>query len=445
METLKPRYFGAIDCHIDGGGYNVDSSRYKFYAANEVFISLFNVLNSDDAKLFGIERIAYNTGSNLTSKCIGMDYWDSSTPAGENAWATFMFKSASVPFYVHMQASGHHRFGSGSYYATMSNQIENGLGLSFALRFDKHCPWTGTTLNQGRDDKGLSGTMWYIDESTIFPRTNSEFGVHSADGNAMIQLVSADALTSNPKFSVSSGYVNTTYTKNSRAHFVFDYENFFAAVDVGNIGAFNFVYFGKYSHKLKNDVYRAPYVCFAQSVCEDNCVDGNSIGYYANPNFPLGSINLANLQYDGQSSSPKIWTNGGIVDPQSKKVVGVAIDTMSYMMNTSSIPDLINRHQPSTSGEYAMFNIPVMLLEASGAAGGNDISLYKRWHLAGEITFVKFVSGISTNATINSGTFCVLGPTQRNAIKLAVPWSPSYKGMGKSLSRDGHRFIKYGF
>lgn len=444
MEKMKPIYFGAVDCHIDGGLINTDPNRYKFQTANEVFISLFKVLNSDEAKWFGIERIAYNTGSDLSGKCIGMDYWDSSTPCGENAWATFMFKSASIPFYVHMQVAGHHNFGSGVYYATMSNHVSNGVGLSFALRFDKHCPWTGTTVNQGRDDKGPSGSIWHVEESTIFPRANSEFGIHQLDTKAMIQLVSADSLTTNQKFSSGLGYSNNTNTRNSRAHFLFDYENFFAAVDVGGLGVSNFVYFGKFNPRPKNDATRAPYVCIAQSVAEDNCIDGNTIGYYARPNWPMGSINLANLQYDNVANSPKVWTNGGIVDPQTKKVVGAAFDVPSFLMNSSSKPDAINRYQPMMSGEYAMFNIPVMLLEASGTEGGNDKTLFRHWHLAGEISFIKYVSGIPTNATINSGSYFVIGPTQRHAIKLAVPWAAGYKGPGNSLVREGHRFVKYG-
>lgn len=433
---MKPAYFGVVDCYIDGGSVN-RTSRHKFNAANELFVSLFNAMSTDEAKVFGIERVAYNTGS----LGIGMGYWDSSTPCGENAWAVFMFKSASAPFHVHFQVSGNDVFGSGSYPASMSSGPQNGVGFSFALRADRTSPWAGTVKNQGRDDKG-PGTVWLLTGSSIFPRLNSTLGQFQTSSKAMIQLVSADALASDPAY-LAYPTPNATWAKHARAHFLFNQENFLATVDVNANGTSNFVYFGQYDSVHESYLERLPYVCLASNAYEVNCRDGNYLGYFTGPAYVYGQTKT-NFLPGNSGGEPRSFLNGGIADSSTQMVAGVATDVPS-ILNRGTFGANSNLWFPAPEGHFTLYNIPLWAIEGSGSGpSGNDATLKRgEWYLKGEATFIKFVNNITSNALLGSGSFLTFGPAAKNVLKLAMPWMPGDPGPGNNLTREGRKFIRY--
>ena len=130
---IQTTYAILADVYIDGNASENYTGFNGYQELNESFISLHNFLTGSECASLGITRIASNFGFNGS----GMGYWDSSTPAGENAWACFKFASASVPFCMLVQYSGRLQFGSSpGNPGSISDSSRVGLAFSFAFTND---------------------------------------------------------------------------------------------------------------------------------------------------------------------------------------------------------------------------------------------------------------------------------------------------------------------
>jgi hypothetical protein len=91
---------GTIEHYFAGAGLTTAS-------VQTFFVNCYNFLNNNTGSL-GVQRIAFNTGSKDTCMTLtrGMNFYDQSNPAGQNAFACFRFLSASVPFDVLIQWTG---------------------------------------------------------------------------------------------------------------------------------------------------------------------------------------------------------------------------------------------------------------------------------------------------------------------------------------------------
>lgn len=211
---------------------------------NELYVTLFKLLNSATVASEGITRIAFSTGSSPVGN--GQDYWDTANATGDNAWSVWKFASSSIPFYMLLQYSMSGTFGASPGNPGLADNLtSNNIAVAFALNADGSSPWNGTTRNDGTDVKNFQ--VWTSGSSQLFvwPRSNSFSGTHVVQKQNMMGLVVGG---------VSRPPVG------SRAHFVLDRNNFAAAADDLGDGSYRVFYFGKYLPRSGTNI-AVPYVC----------------------------------------------------------------------------------------------------------------------------------------------------------------------------------------
>lgn len=430
---------GNVDCIIDGNGLYVSASNYKYRAANELFTVAFNLLNGSDAKQLGIQLISANPGVSGS----GMGFWDSATPSGENAWACFQFKSASVPFFVLMQYSGQTTFGTGLGVATGSLSVgTNGVGFSFCQKNDGTVPWNGTIF-QHDDTRG--NPIWAVNGRIAYPRANVTGGSNVSGSDGFITLSTADALTSDGQanytiYGNGSQLPNNTHAYQSRAHFIVTREQFIAVVDLQGNATSNFIYFGKYTSFIPASQNPIPYACLAVNLYNSGCVDGNVLGNFSGPKISYGQRSLT---YQLASPFMSAFINGGIVNPRTLNTVGLVFDTPTFILQKSPDPIYVQLFN-QLSSSYTMFNIPLSFIDGNNSqtlSTVNQDPTPQLPYMVGEIDVMKFICEIPSNALLNGGQYAVIGPSQFAAIKLAIPWSGTTQiSPGTSRSRSGYYF-----
>lgn len=200
---------GSIEHYFAGSGQSTGS-------AQSVFISCFNFLN-DNTGTLGIQRLAYNTGSQNTGmgQFRDMNYYDQTNPAGDNAFACFRFSSASNPYEILIQYTGNAN-SLGTAPGAPALLVGSAPTSVFAIAFGQclvSSSWNGTTLNNGNDRKG---TPVWVSGSDVayYPRSNDHrrTGGHAAQKQNMMGV---------------NSFTNVDY----RLHMVADYDNFVMLLD----------------------------------------------------------------------------------------------------------------------------------------------------------------------------------------------------------------------
>lgn len=206
---------------------------------NEAFVTLHNFLSSTCAPL-GVTRIAYNTGSNPSG--LGIGFHDSTNSASNNAWAVFQHASGSTPFYTLIQYTEQPFLGvtGSSAFADGSTAVNYCLAVATAFREDGGMAWNGTTASNGTDVKG--NPVWASGSSRLhmFPRSNNATGSHATVMNNMHAYFRGNPYSQNDLFNLTEGGTGAV------SHYFADENNFLFMTDVGAMGNFSAVFFGRY-------------------------------------------------------------------------------------------------------------------------------------------------------------------------------------------------------
>lgn len=440
------------------------------YPTQESFVTLYNFLNSSVCQNLGIFRRAYNFGSPtsvlnagyefVTSYGTGMDYFDRSAPAGNNAWAVFEFTQATPKFWILIQFSAIDTstlatFGlspgapakTQGFNSNVSYPYEKspGLSISMAMRKDSARPWSGTIANNGADTK--STPVW-SSGSFAFPRPN-QFGadgrlgnlgdsggsVFLTDASAMMQL--REGLVAVNPYNDIGGYLSagdSSFDSYSGVmHVIVSEDTILVVTDPKGVGQHNFMYFGKYTplrDSITDELNWANYVCLQQYAAYD--------GFSPIYRFGETTQTVYGTRYSSQNiidtfhvTYPKI--QGGTNYVRFNETRGV-IMSLDFVLNDSSAAHAYqrfpNRAAAPSNGQmpapYDIFNIPIACYEDHHYYG----------HL-GEIEFIKLTRDIPNNATLNDRQWACFGSTVKNTIKLVVPWDGRTQPGMQGATRTG--------
>jgi hypothetical protein len=167
--------------------------------------------------------------------------------------------------------------------------------------------------------------------------------------------------------------------------------------------------------------------------------DGTNFGKYRG----FGSKTLYN--YSNSGFYPSFQHNGGIVHPRSN-VVGSCWwayltewfaswnhgDGYSFMWQN-------NWMNPDGYAPIEMMQLPL----AWGEQDHVDAPPYGNPPtVVGHMEFLRMVNCVQTNARLNGGKYAVFGPGVTSSWKIAVPWSPTYKGPLHTRSREGVKILE---
>lgn len=396
---------GSIDHRILGGGQN-NGTRQPI---NELFTVLYNFLTSSYAQSAGVQRVAYNSGSQAT----GMGFWDSGQTSGENAWACFKFASASIPFYMLIQYSNYDTSNGingqtlgafpGNPGVINGTGWSSGLGIAFAMDDNGGNVWNGTTLNNGNDIKGFP--VWVSSSITgtlfTFPRANSDGGTYATNREDLAGF----------------GYnsyndVNSIKCSGARAHFLLDQNNFLALLDVAYVGSYYATYFGKYDMRPDITSSLPPYVMISTT----------------NPSNPMPATGVGTIYgpVNGNNSN----ADGGVVFPilggspnATQGVKGVSIDVVSSFL-------LDARWHPNGGFNPAKYDLypPFLAIQESPLFG-----------FVGRINFWNYCFGLPSQATDSTKTRAVFGSGNQASAKMLVPWD-GVSSPGQGADRLGRQF-----
>lgn len=436
-------FAGVVDVVTDG-----QAGRY--IQMNEAFMACHNLLVSSYGQSLGISRIACNFGLNG----VAMDYWDSTTPGGDNIWACFKFASASSPFYLLLHASGNEDAdtspGSPTQMAGPLNSGFNNTGIGFAIgiRSDGGNPWNGTTRNDGTDTKG--SVVWTSGSSAntlmVFPRPNSDafnVGETRSTAKTLLQIVKAPQANGDLGFQSagSTGVPQDNGNKNSKFHFIVAKDHFFAACDIVSLGIHNIAYFGKFTTS-PGLTHPFPYCMIGL----DHDTVGNGYGNFGF--WQMRQVGAPDVIVELNSGfPPTVYAQGGIVDPLLKKVVTMHFDISD--MRSDGGDDFGSSAPPfsrsTLTGNYELSNIIIGSSATTVTNTSTDVNA--GWYtsasppmILGEIDFMKAVAGLSAGSTIGGGKYYCYGATIPSTMKFAVPWPANYN-TGTRTNRYGYSFL----
>lgn len=371
---------GQVDCYI-GNSFSTGSAQF-------MFVNCYRFLN-DNTGTLGIQRLAYNTGSQDTgmTQFRGMNYFDEPNPAGQNAWAVFRFMSASVPFDVLIQWSGNSAIGGAPGAPALADGIghSNLLAIAVAQSADLASSWNGTTKNDGSDVKGtIVWTSSSISSTVYHPRSNDAIrgGTHGSFRQNMARL--------------SVGASNIV-----RAHFLADYDNLAVAFDVGADNSYSLFFFGRYV-PISGANVQVPYFSFYESTI----VAGAGTQYGP----PAGSTAPGGVGYPNPAVS-------GSVSTAFERFGSV------YMQNVNAQP---NRGFPTP--RYDEFPIHLGLFE-TGIVG----------LLGQHYELLREAYNVNTHDTNADGTRFAIGPNTLTSLKYTLPFH-SGTTPGAGVTRPGTRF-----
>jgi len=380
----------------------------------ETFVNLYNFLNSTCSSI-GVTRIAYNSGSAGT----GMDYWDGTSPTGNNAWATFKFNSATTPFYVLIQYTESATFGSTPGNPGLRDAVNTnyGLAVSFALNSDGTTPWNGTTLNNGSDAKGSS--VWKVGAGGVsrlytFPRSNYSTGSHATNRENMMTLMKSSVYSQPDFFNMT-----TEGGHGAVSHFFADENNLLLLTDPGALGNYNAIWFGPYTARngITADVPLACLGWYTDSTDRSPFNTGVSYGALD------GTVSSTNFQ-------------GGMLHPQSMN----GVRTCKALLNTLFFQ---SRYHPNKAT-----GLPSKLYDLHRP----QLVLYEEpvhFGYVGYVDFFKMGWGMPSSAVSADGLTAAFNlhfaynynRVWNTYLKIIVPWDSAVQPYSLT-SRLGHQFSR---
>jgi hypothetical protein len=397
--------------------------------AADLFVTLYDFFTTSGSTVAGIKLIANSTGSNG----LGMGYWDSVAPVGNNAWAVFTFLSASIPFYMLMQyataSSAAYPFGLvpgnpgrfanfGTNYAAYG-----GLGMQFAVRSDGASPWTGTTNADGTDTK--ADPVWTTGECTdnaaayVWPRTNS------TSGSAALTAVSG----SRERCTSIAGhsYMNGPNGVGVRLHLACNFNNVAIARNsftLNATGSYNYMWFGEYK------VYSGSWPVGSSTLSP-------AVPYAMLWKNTEGAQNPTITATTYGSLTGDTDFEGGIAHPSLRgQVVSCLNGTLSNIPFTAGFHPNWAYNTGSSHKTYDEFPIQLYMYEHLNTA---SVAIRDCFGLMGETDYLRYVYGLfvgdiasGSNDGITSGSAVgqlrtIMGsyPTTTQSSKYSFPWSPN--------------------
>lgn len=466
---------GLINCSIDGRGTHAPmqtnlspifahgSGDMIQHAPNEMFVTLYNFLNSSQAQSLGIQRRAFNQGGATANLCYpmveertssfagsGMNYWDETNPVGNHAWAAFEFTKGSPAFWVTIQWGGSavsangvggenywadvNAFGqsgsigtigvpyldtsAGSFSAnsllTSSATKFGGVGIAVGMMNDGSSPWNGTTVNSGTDTKGKPA---WAPNAMVWPRASNDRGLFSANRELMFGLLweqnvafktwggipGVQLKLTNTGF--IAGNVPTYDQSDILYHTIIEEDKICILSDMMGCGHYNLFYFGPYTPYQTGSI--APRIALSKFVNNNDDAPILTVGtnrVYGG--FDMGFMYSGN-QYDDQTMGETSYFQGGVSHPLSATVVGVSIDTIPY----NSIFDNPRRYQSEAVAPWLLTNPIVYMNEYP-----------ERRALLGEITWFSLTTNCRSHSLFNTGTLAAFGNPEMGSYKVIVPW-----------------------
>lgn len=356
-------------------------------SAQMMFVNCYNFLNNNTGTL-GIQRIAYNTGSQDTgmTQFRGMNYYDQANPAGQNAWACFRFLSASVPYDVLIQWTGATSFGTapGSPAQALNTSATNCFAVAVAQSTSSVDPWNGSRLNNGNDTKGTP--VWISSSNVVYyPRSNdtTRAGTHGSSKQNMAAATSLGSLE-------------------LRCHFVADYDNFVILWDASNDTTYGFFAMLKYT-PMSGVVADVPYFSI-----QDSAIPATAGTIYGNLGGTIG----------GGTSWPSVTTSGSI---------SVTVERLgtNLFVNTTCQPNRM--YSTQKFDEFPIF--------MGGFESPNQVGM-----LGQHSEFMREVYNIATHNTNETGTRAVFGgSTTQATIHYTIPWH-SGTTPGTGIAKTGVQF-----
>lgn len=370
---------GSIEHYFAGVGTTSGS-------AQTLFVNCYKFLNNNTGTL-GIQRIAYNTGSQDAgmTQFRGMNFFDEPNPAGSNAFAVFRFASASNPWEMIIQWAGSNAFGT----APGSPGVVNSSGgnFSFGLMMAQATSgsvWAGTTLNNGNDRKA---TATWVSASNVayYPRSNDHrrigaFGTLKQNFMGIASLNAADY----------------------RAHFIADYDNFVFLFDQNFDNSYAIACMLKYT-PLTDLTASLPYFSFFATL---PTVASTQYGSVAGSSTDQGGI-----------SFPDLNTSGTCILSFEK------FGTTFFQTNTAQPNKMFSTQR---FDEYPFY------------VGANE-SPNQIGFCGHHYEFLREVYNIATHDTNLNGTRAVFGNTTLASLKVTVPWH-SGTTPGTGINRAGTQF-----
>lgn len=342
----------------------------------EMYVSAIRFLTSPQAQSVGIERIAYNTGSSAT----GENFPDQPGNVGHNAWSCFRFLSASVPFYMLIQATGNNSPNSapGTPGLFDNNAGVSGLAVSFAMRADGGNPWNGSVARSGSDWKGTP--VWTGGSSDLFvwPRVNGIGGSRASNKDSMMGIFRSVA--------ISAPFPRA----GTRMSIVSDENNIIFVGDDDSDMNCRLLYFGKYVPRPGLTTGH-PYVCLRNS--EDTVAS------------------FTHTTYGSTSGNAVLIADGGIVHPTllSSGTCAVIATSLSAFWSQTFQPNTV-----VPTGSFAFDEFPIFI----------GVSEYPHAGYVGMIDWIRQTYGPGTGETNESGTRAFFGNSSRWSAKVSIPWSP---------------------
>lgn len=352
------------------------------------FVNCYNFFNDNTASL-GLQRIAYNTGSQATgmAKFRGMNYFDQPNPCGNGSFAVFRFLSASIPFDLLIQYTGDVAINNAPGNPALADGANNTYYFCFSIaqNVSGTSVWNGTLLNDGNDKKGTP--VWTDTNNTFYiPRSNDSIRTGATRTNK-------ENLTG---FSVAQ---NTTY----RQHIIADYDSFVILYDTAADNSYTALGFSNYS-PTTNLNSAVPYFGF----CENSSLPINAGGTYGT---------VAGSGRNGGIAYPELWISGTCT---------LSFDRISttFFQSVTSQPNKTWKVQ--RFDEFPMF---IGCFESPNQLG-----------LVGQhSSFFREAYNIATHDTNGDGTRAVFGTTTLAEVKLTVPWH-SGTTPGTGITRSGVQF-----
>jgi hypothetical protein len=373
---------GTIEHYFAGAGLTTAS-------VQTFFVNCYNFLNNNTGSL-GVQRIAFNTGSQDTGMTLtrGMNFYDQSNPAGQNAFACFRFLSASVPFDVLIQWTGGSAAGTapGAPAQINGSTPTNTFGIAFAQRSGSTA-WGGTTGNAGSDAKSTPVWTSGAVEQAYYPRSNDgvRAGTHAASRQNMMG------------FSVGS---STDY----RAHFIADYDHLAILYDAGADGTYDMIFFGTYT-PMSGLSPTIPYFAFhanASIAPAAATAYGTTVG-----NVPNGAVPYPNTAVSGTCS------------------VGFDRLGTGFLQNSNA-----QANKAFATPRWDEFPVVVGIFESPSQVG----------MLGQHNTFLREVYNIAVHDTNGDGSRAVFGSSLTLAtVKMTLPFHTGTTP-GSGVTRTGVRF-----
>jgi len=402
MATVR----GRVDCYTSASKDGLDAPSR---AISEVFANIVQQLSSSDAQGIGIQMLSQNYGDGRGPNG-GFGFWDTANAnAGNRAWATFRFLSASygkfevMVFCATGSTAGTNGGGmlvngySGSGGNSTSN-LSGEIGIAIAVPPS----WSSQTLWAG-SISATSGTIgrpvWTLTSGSyggIFPRANSQTngggtGGQSTTRNQMFALHSE----------VQPGTVNRTAVW--RSHTILTEDSITIVIDAADDGSSRFFHFGPFLARSGSS-HDAPYfaVLGAGGAGTENGVPptvGGSVGTLSFASNTTVAFNTA----DGAICFPSLLSGA----------VNLGFYSLASIDGNNSYNAFIN------SGSYEKF--PVWVGVRDSQVGIVGVSKY-----------LSLGYGMNSNSVDTLSQSVAFGSTTAAALKFIIPWSGSYPRTGTS-------------